>query len=212
MKTPYCSVILVSAEPSSMTANNLAAFIPCLIRSFSTHALDSMKSRHHLSCLYIWPTFIPFFWSSQSDSKLSNAISSFSHNKLYWQVLTKSVAALPSVLPFGPQHIFARVPVYLHVDILIFVWYISCVACWGLWAKYCDNVYCKYTRQSGANGIQSLDSPKSTSTGQSFKSTLHPKGTKLAESTNCVYDSLTKCPVCPQTRTTKSLSQLRIKK
>ena len=87
-----------------------------------------------------------------------------------------------------------------------------CVACWGLRAKYCDNVYCKYTRQSGANGIQSLDSPKSTSTGQSFKSTLHPKGTKLAESTNCVYNSLTKCPVCPQARTTKSLSQLRIKK
>ena len=49
------------------------------------------------------------------------------------------------------------------------------VACWGLWAKYCDNVYCKYTRQSGANGIQSLDSPKSTSTGRSLKSTLHPK-------------------------------------
>ena len=84
-----------------------------------------------------------------------------------------------------------------------------CVACWGLWAKYCDNVYCKYTRQSGANGIQSLDSPKSTSTGQSFKSMLHPKGTKLAESTNCIYDSLTKCPVCPQTRTTVIISTIK---
>ena len=46
----------------------------------------------------------------------------------------------------------------------------------GLWAKYCDNVYCKYTRQSGANGIQSLDSPKSTSTGRSLSPRYTQKG------------------------------------
>ena len=53
---------------------------------------------------------------------------------------------------------------------------INAVACWGLWAKYCDNVYCKYTHQSGANEIQSLDTPKSTSTGRSLGPRYTQKG------------------------------------